>query len=174
MTSQLTVGISDCIVSRDPEVTIMTYALGSCIALLIHDPVVQVAGLLHFMLPEAELDKDRTQAKPFMFANTGIPMLFRSAYGLGAVKQRLTVSAVGGAQVLDSKNTFDIGKRNHLALRKVLWKAGVTISHEEVGGRDPRNVRIQVRSGTVTVSHGGAEHQLPASSSAIGRLSRVL
>ncbi len=172
--SQLTVGISDCIVSRDPEVTIMTYALGSCIALLIHDPVVQVAGLLHFMLPEAGLDMCRAHAKPFMFADTGIPMLFRSAYGLGAVKQRLTVSAVGGAQVLDSNNIFNIGKRNHLALRKVLWKAGVMISREEVGGRNPRNVRIQVRSGAVTISHGREEHQPPAVSSDIRRFSRVL
>ena len=168
----LTVGISDCQVSRDPEAALMTYALGSCIAVTVYDPSVNVAGLLHFMLPEAGLDMERARAKPFMFADTGIPMLFRKAYELGAIKGRMIVAAVGGAQVLDTNNTFNIGKRNHLALRKILWKAGVMLQHEEVGGTTPRNVRIQVRNGVITVSHGRQEHDLTAPSSLESRRSQ--
>ena len=157
---QLTVGINDCVVSCDPEITLMTYALGSCIAVLIHDPVAHIAGLLHFMLPEAGDDTEKAQVKPYMFATTGIPMLFRRAYRLGAVKQRLTVCAVGGAHVLNADSTFDIGKRNRLALRNILSGAGVMLSDEEVGGRNPRSVRIQVRTGVVTVSQGREQHRL--------------
>lgn len=156
----LTVGISDCQVSRDPEAALMTYALGSCIAVTVFDPVSKVAGLLHYMLPEAGLDLERARAKPFMFADTGVPILFRNAYELGAVKQRIIVTAIGGAQVLATNNTFNIGKRNHLALRKILWKAGVMLHHEEVGGTIPRNVRIQVGNGVVTISYGRQEHDL--------------
>lgn len=155
-----TVGISDCQVSRDLQVALMTYALGSCIAVTVYDPVSNVAGLLHYMLPEAGLGMDRARAKPFMFADTGIPMLFREAYGLGAIKQRMIVSAIGGAQVLETKNTFDIGKRNYLALRRILSEAGVMLHHEEIGGTTPRNVRIQVRDGMITISHGRQEHNL--------------
>jgi len=158
--NQLIVGISDCMVSRDPDVTLVTYALGSCIAILIHDPVICVAGLLHFMLPESVLDPGKAQSKPFMFADTGIPTLFHRAYDLGAVKQRLIVSAVGGAQVLDAENTFNVGKRNLLAVRKIMWKAGVRLHHEEVGGTMPRNVRIAVRTGHVVVSSAGEEREL--------------
>jgi chemotaxis protein CheD len=158
--SQLIVGISDCLVSRDPDATLVTYALGSCIAILIHDPVLSVGGLLHFMLPESALDLSKAQSKPFMFADTGIPALFHRAYDLGAAKQRLIVSAVGGAQVLDAENTFNVGKRNLLAVRKIMWKAGVRLHHEEVGGTAPRNVRIAVRTGSVIVSRAGEEREL--------------
>lgn len=34
-------------------------ALGSCIGLLVPDPIAKVAGLLHFMLPDASLDAGR-------------------------------------------------------------------------------------------------------------------
>jgi chemotaxis protein CheD len=60
-----------------------------------------------------------------MFADTGIPLLFRRAYECGAEKRRLVVRVVGGAQVMDREGVFNIGKRNYLALRKILWKAGV-------------------------------------------------
>ncbi len=51
----------------------MTYALGSCIAVAMHDPVAKVAGLLHYMLPESAIDAAKAQQNPFMFADTGIP-----------------------------------------------------------------------------------------------------
>src|ERR1700731_1162142 len=42
------VGIGDCKVSNEPEDVLVTHALGSCIAVMIHDPVARVAGLLHY------------------------------------------------------------------------------------------------------------------------------
>jgi chemotaxis protein CheD len=156
----LTVGISDCIVSRDPAAVLTTHALGSCIAVAIYDPVAQVAGLLHFMLPESSMDREKAQAKPFMFADTGIPKLFHGAYNLGAVKQRLIVTVLGGAQVLDTSNTFNIGKRNYLAIRKILWKAAVLVHHEDVGGTLPRSVRMQVGTGRIVLSHGRDEREI--------------
>lgn len=160
-TSVLTVGISDCIVSADPYAIVTTHALGSCIAVAIHDPVAQVAGLLHFMLPESSMDVDKAKARPFMFSDTGIPLLFHGAYNLGAVKQRLVVTLIGGAQVLDTGSTFNIGKRNHLACRKILWKAGVIVHHEEVGGTAARSVRMEVGSGRIFLSHGRESREIP-------------
>jgi chemotaxis protein CheD len=153
---------------------LVTYALGSCVAVLIHDPVAHVAGLLHYMLPEASLDREKASNKPFMFADTGVPTLFHKAYDLGAVKQRLIVSAVGGAQVLDPDNTFNIGKRNQLALRKLLWKAGVLLHYQDLGGTSPRNVSIQVQSGEIMVSHGREQRKITPNSEETMRLSHVL
>jgi chemotaxis protein CheD len=158
--SLLTVGISDCVVSRDAGSTLATHALGSCIAVAIHDPVAHVSGLLHFMLPESSIDSAKAQSHPYMYADTGIPLLFRNAYGIGAVKQRLVVTVLGGAQVLDTNNTFNIGKRNYLALRKIFWKAGVLVHHEEVGGTLPRSVRMEVGSGRIVVYHGREEREI--------------
>jgi chemotaxis protein CheD len=99
------------------------------------------------MLPESSLDRSKAEANPYMFADTGIPLLFRQAYSAGADKKRLVVKVVGGAQVVDDGGVFNIGKRNYLAVRKVLWKAGVLIHAEDVGGNESRTVRLEVGSG---------------------------
>lgn len=159
--SSLIVGIGDCKVSKNPEDVIVTHALGSCIAVLVHDPVAKVAGLLHFMLPESSLDSGKAESRPYMFADTGIPLLFRNAYQLGAVKPRMVVMAAGGAQMLDPNGTFNIGQRNHTAMRKIFWKAGVIVHKEEIGGTSSRTVRINVESGRVQLRTAGElEHEM--------------
>ena len=76
MTATHVIGIADCAVTNNPEAVLVTYALGSCIAVTLHDNVSRVGGLLHLMLPESNLDTARAQSNPYMFANTGIPLLF--------------------------------------------------------------------------------------------------
>ena len=151
----IVVGVGDCQVSADPQSVLVTYALGSCIAVMIHDPVAGVGGLLHFMLPESSLDRTKAEAKPYMFADTGIPLLFRSAYQLGADKGRLVVSAAGGAQMMDPQGVFNIGKRNHVSMRKILWKAGVLVHAEDIGGMSSRTVRLEVSTGRVLLRGAG-------------------
>ncbi|MGZ3387730.1 MAG: chemotaxis protein CheD, partial [Isosphaeraceae bacterium] len=51
--ADLVVGISDLKVSNNPADSMITYALGSCIAVAVYDPVAKVGGLLHFMLPDS-------------------------------------------------------------------------------------------------------------------------
>lgn len=150
------VGIADARVSRDPDIVLVTYALGSCVAVAIHDPVVQVGGLLHFMLPESKGFASDASSTPFKFADTGIPMLFHEAYRLGAEKARMVVRVAGGAQVLDDNGVFNIGKRNLVAMRKILWRAGVMIKSEAVGGTVSRTVRLDVGSGKFWLREPGA------------------
>ena len=154
MENQLTIGVGDCQVSSGAG-TLLTYALGSCIALIIHDPVAAVGGMLHFMLPDSTLNPARALENPFLFADSGIPLLFRTAYQHGGDKRRMVVRAVGGAQVLDDQGLFNIGKRNYLALRKILWKAGVMIHGEDVGGTESRTVRLELPSGRLWIRGAG-------------------
>jgi len=157
----LVVGMADCQVSKSPEEVLVTYALGSCIAVAIHDPVAGVGGMLHYMLPESAISPEKAGANPYMFADTGIPRLFRRAYECGAEKRRIVVKIAGGAQVMDEDGVFNIGKRNYLALRKILWKAGVLIQAEEVGGNVSRTVRLEVGSGRFwSRGPGSAEHEM--------------
>lgn len=153
------VGIADCQISNDPDCVLVTYALGSCIAVAIYDAAAGVAGMLHFMLPESSIDPNRARERPYMFADTGIPMLFRAAYQQGAEKKRIVVRVAGGAQVIDDHGIFDIGRRNYLALRKILWKAGVLIQGEQVGGTNSRTLRLEVSTGTMWLRGGGVEEQ---------------
>lgn len=154
MTS-LVVGIADGRVSNDPEQVLATYALGSCIAIAIHDPAAQVGGMLHFMLPDSTIDADKARRNPWMFADTGIPRLFQQAYEMGADKRRLVVRAAGGANVMGDGGFFQIGKRNGLAMRKILWKAGVLLKEEITGGSASRSVYLDVGTGTFRVRTNG-------------------
>jgi chemotaxis protein CheD len=165
--SALVVGISDCKVSQDAESLLVTYALGSCIAVTIYDPVAKVAGMLHYMLPESSIDAGKAQQNPCMFADTGIRALLERVQAGGAQPRRMVVRLTGGAQVLDSEGVFQIGKRNYLAARKILWKAGILIAAEEVGGDVSRTVRLEVGTGRMWLREGGgierelADHRAP-------------
>ncbi|MGD8450376.1 MAG: chemotaxis protein CheD [Phycisphaerae bacterium] len=145
------VDIADFAVSADPAAGLITYSLGSCLGVSIWDPVVRVGGMLHYMLPESSLSPEKAKSNPAMFCDTGIPRLFRAVYELGGVKSRLVVKVAGGSQLLDDNGTFNIGKRNYLALRKIFWKNGVMISGEDVGGSVSRTVKLHIATGQVTV-----------------------
>ena len=155
----IVVGVSDMKLSNDPDSVLFTYSLGSCIGVSIYDPVVHVGGLLHFMLPESSLDPSKAQKNPFMFADTGIPALFQATSHLGAVKKRMKVFVVGGGQVLDQNESFNIGKRNHMAVRKMFSENGVIADYEDVGGTVNRTIKLIIRNGEVWVKVSGQDYR---------------
>lgn len=149
--SDLIVGISDLKISGHPDDTLITYALGSCIGVAVYDPVAKVGGLLHFMLPDSTLDINKAKENAAMFADTGIPMLFKSCYALGAEKKRMIVKVAGGASILDDGNYFRIGQKNITALRKIFWRNNVLIDAEDTGRNCNRTVRLELNNGRCTV-----------------------
>ncbi|MFH2091953.1 MAG: chemotaxis protein CheD [Pseudomonadota bacterium] len=150
------VGVADMKVSNRPEESIITYSLGSCIGLVVYDPVVKVGGILHYMLPESSIDKEKATARPYMFADSGIPRLFKAAYNLGAAKQRMKIYVAGGAEILDQSGFFNIGKRNYMALKKMFFKNNVMIDKQDVGGNINRTVRLEVGTGDIYVKTSGS------------------
>jgi len=152
---RIIVGVGDIQVTDDRGVELITYALGSCIGVTVYDPVAGVGGLLHFMLPNASIDKIKAAVKPAMFGDTGIPLLFKSCYKLGAVKERLVVCAAGGAEIMDDNSRFRIGPRNRTIIRKIFWKNSVLLSAEDSGGTLSRTMSMQMDSGQVSVTHKG-------------------
>jgi chemotaxis protein CheD len=157
---QIVVGMADCRVSDTPQQILATYALGSCIGLMVYDPKAVVGGMLHFMLPDSTIDPGRGRDNPYMFADTGIPLLLEQVCGRGASKRRLVVHAVGGAQMLDRQGVFEIGKRNYLAMRRILWKAGLLLHGEAVGGANSRTVRLEIGSGRIWLQEAGTQREL--------------
>lgn len=152
---KIIVGISDMKVSNRPGDELITYSLGSCIGLVIWDPLVKAGGLLHYMLPESKLDKERAMRKPYMFGDTGIPSLFKALYELGASKNRLIVKAVGGSQLLDSSGIFNIGTRNYAIMRKLFERNKVAIVKEDIGGTVNRTISLDVSTGRVWLKVSG-------------------
>lgn len=152
--------MADCRVEQMPGQVLATYGLGSCIALAAYDPVAGVGGLLHFMLPDSGIDPARGRNNPYMFADTGIPLLLSQVCQRGASKRRLVVHAVGGGQMADTGNIFDIGKRNCVATRKILGKQGVRLSGEVVGGDLSRTLRLEIGTGRLLLQEGGEQREI--------------
>jgi chemotaxis protein CheD len=154
--TRLVVGIGELAVSQAPDDVIVTHALGSCIAVCLWDPAVRVAGLLHFLLPEASLNMERARKQPATFADSGIALLFQTAYTRGVDKKRCIVRLVGGAEVagLQGIGALNVGKRNLLMARQILWQNGVIIAGESTGGTIPRTVALRASDGVLEVSSG--------------------
>ena len=155
--SDLIVGISDIKISNNLNDVIVTYALGSCIGIAVYDPIAKVGGLLHYMLPDSALDERKAKDNPAMFADTGIPSLFKACYSLGAEKKRMIVKVAGGASILDDTNFFRIGQKNIMAMRKIFWKNNVMIAAEDTGANHNRTVRLEMTKGKVFVRTSGGE-----------------
>ncbi len=151
------VGVADMKIASKPGDTLITYALGSCLGIMIYDPVATVGGLLHVMLPDSASQTSNAKPNPYKFVDTGLPQLFKQCYQAGAVKERLVVKVAGGASSKESEaeDMFQIGKRNFLALKKLLWKNGVMIAAHEVGGNASRTVSLNIGSGEVVIKSNG-------------------
>ncbi|UCD52940.1 MAG: chemotaxis protein CheD [Phycisphaerales bacterium] len=158
--TRVVIDISDAKVSCDPSDVLVTYSLGSCIGICLYDPAPQVGGMLHYQLPSSKMNPQRAQGCPFMFADSGMKLLLKKLVSMGASKKRMDVRLAGGAAMATGPDGFDIGKRNYLAIRKVLWSNGMFINAEDVGGNSARNLYMDMADGTVTVRSNGLEKYL--------------
>lgn len=145
--------MSQFIVTDDAGAELITYSLGSCIGVTVWDPKVQVGGMLHYMLPDSGISPGKAKASPGMFADTGLPLLFRQCYTLGASKRRLIVKIAGAAALFKTSENMDVGRHNYAALRKIFWRNNVLITAESCGGSMSRTLRLNVGSGLVTIEN---------------------
>ncbi|MBN2467043.1 MAG: chemotaxis protein CheD [Deltaproteobacteria bacterium] len=154
-----TVGVADMKVGRFGDI-LVTHALGSCLGLAVYDPVAKVGGLLHAMLPLSKINKEKAEANPFMFVDTGVPELFQEVYSLGGQKMRLEVKAAGCGEPLGNNQMFKIGERNLTILKKLLWKNNVLLNSKDVGGAASRTVYFYLDTGRLVIRSNGAERDL--------------
>jgi chemotaxis protein CheD len=148
---RVVVGVGDLGVSNNPMITLSTYALGSCIAVVAYDPFVKAGGLLHLMLPDSKLCPDKATTQPAMFADTGLALLLRSLVGVRAELGRLRLFLAGGASVLCINDNFKIGERNIRATTDYLAQKGLFARRSDIGGTINRTVHLNVGTGAITL-----------------------
>jgi chemotaxis protein CheD len=148
---RVVVGVGDMAVSNNDMVTLSTYALGSCVGVIAYDPVAHAGGILHLMLPDSRISPDKAAKQPAMFANTGLPMLFKALIGVRADPSRLHIFLAGGASVLNGADPFKIGERNSVAVLQYLKANGCPIVGQDLGGSVNRTVHLEIAGGCVTL-----------------------
>lgn len=132
---------------------LVTVGLGSCVAIVLHDPVARIGGLAHVLLP---IPRDgQVPSSPAKYAATAVPHLMEAMEMAGAERARLRGRLVGGASMfgaLLAQGKLHTGERNILAARDALRAADIPLDAEEVGREHGRSVYFHPASGRVRVT----------------------
>ena len=150
MSNVITVGISDMKVVNAPDV-LVTYALGSCVGICLYDPVSQIAGLAHVLLPNFKGDLADNRLK---YADSSIPIMLNEMVARGCNKHRIVAKIMGGAsmfKVSGDSSIGNIGNRNVDSTKNVLKNLAIPIAAEDTGSDYGRTVWFHSVNGAVEV-----------------------
>lgn len=137
-----TIGIAEHKIAQAPD-KITTLGLGSCIGLVLYDPIIKLAGMVHIMLPSAADAINVTNR--FKFADTAIEDIIDLLASAGAVQSRLKAKMAGGAHMFKTSSLLDImnvGQRNTAMCKRVLSERSIKICGEDTGGSSGRSIEF--------------------------------
>jgi len=145
------IGIGEMATSMDETVILKTYALSSCVAVVVHSSLKQASGIIHVALPTST-NKENIDKRPCYYAKSGIPLLIESMCAkYGCLKGELQISLYGGANTGRQDDTFHIGQKNLKEAEKTLQKMQLHYQEGDVGGVLCRTLEMKVNTGMVTV-----------------------
>jgi len=145
---EITLHVGGVHASADPAV--VKTLLGSCVAVVMFDPHVRVAGMNHFLLPDGGTGGDAEL--PTRFGVHAMDRLIGEMLKLGADPRRFVVKVFGGASVLAlGGRVARVAKANIDFTRTFLAREGYHISAKSVGGTHPRHIQLFTDSGRVVV-----------------------
>ena len=151
--SLIAVGLGEIRVSRDPDAVLVSFGLGSCVAVCAYDLSARVGGMMHVVLPYCS-NKESARKFPGKYADIGMPMLIREMENNGALRTRIRVKIAGGASVIHAATfdgLLDMGQKNVVAVRAALEREGIPVVSFDTGGNKGRSVWMLVGTGAMTV-----------------------
>ena len=131
------------------ESSVVTTILGSCVALCLWDPLKQIGGINHFLLPVG----GAVGPKSPRFGNVAVPELIGQIVKLGAERKRLQAKLFGGANVLEAFRDRDnhLGTQNVRIARELLQAEAIPVVGEDVGGHKGRKLIFLTDDGSAWV-----------------------
>lgn len=147
MGEKIKVGMADLNICASPD-SIITLGLGSCVGIILYDPVKKIAGMLHAMLPDST--KIRNNGSKEKFVDTGLVELLAKLEAAGAVRRNLVAKVAGGAQMFAFNANNDMGRigdKNVEASHAMLKKMGIRIIAEDTGADYGRTVEFFPETG---------------------------
>lgn len=120
--------------------------LGSCVAVCLFDPVTNIGGMNHYMLPYWN---GQGLASP-KYGNIAIEKLVDKMISLGCNKNNLKAKIFGGGEVIETQVVqFHIGLRNIEVAKQILEEKKIPIINSSVGGKLGRKIEFVTSSGEV-------------------------
>lgn len=157
MNNMIKVGMADLNSCKAPDV-LTTLGLGSCVGIVLYDPLTKVSGLAHVMLPDST--QIRNNSNIAKFADTAIDKLITDMIGKGANKSRLVSKIAGGAQMFSFDSTNEmmrIGDRNVKATKTKLSQLGIRLLSEDVGKNYGRTIEFYAETGDLLIKTIGKD-----------------
>ncbi len=157
---EIIVKVADWAAERGDGV-IVTLGLGSCVAIMLHDPQMKAGAMAHVLLPSRSLAHDTSNLAKF--PESAVPLLVERLKALGAEPRRIVAKLAGGASMfsqLMTPGTIQMGERNIVASRNALRAASIPIVKEAVGGERGRSIRFHVKDGRVEIRSVGANAEV--------------
>lgn len=157
MGEMVKVGMADLNVASAPN-ALTTLGLGSCVGIVLYDPNVKIAGLVHVMLPDST--KIRNNENVAKFVDTGVDALINKICHLGANRNRLVSKIAGGAQMFafhSGNDMLRIGERNVEATKIKLKELGIRILAEDTGLDYGRTIEFYPETGELYVKSVGKQ-----------------
>lgn len=120
--------------------------LGSCVAVCLFDPVTQMGGINHYMLPYWN---GQGLASP-KYGNIAIDRLVDKMISYGCNKNSLKAKIFGGGEVIETNIVqFHIGLRNIEVAKTMLEEMKIPIVSSSVGGKLGRKIEFFTGTGDV-------------------------
>lgn len=120
--------------------------LGSCVAVCLYDPVLQIGGINHYMLP---LWNGQGLAST-KYGNIATERLIEKLQGYGSHKKNLIAKVFGGGEVIDTQiSQFLIGERNIDIAIKILKQHNIKVKGQSTGGKLGRKIQYNTYTGEV-------------------------
>ena len=139
------------------EDVMLSTVLGSCVAACIHDPVIGVGGMNHFMLPEGDIHSPASAT--MRYGAFAMEVLINELLKAGAVSERLEAKVFGGGAVLSAMQLMNIGERNGQFVLNYLKTEGIPVRAQDLGDVHARRINYFPRDGRVMVRKMAPHHQ---------------
>jgi len=154
---RIKVRISEIKVAKGDAI-LVSYGLGSCVAVAIFDPKQEVGGLAHVLLPGAPRHEDN----PLKFSESALELLVEEISRMGGSQNSMIAKIVGGANMFPwtaSDKKKAIGERNVDAVLNKLERMGIPVAAKDVGGSEGRTVEFHAGKGHITVRNVRGEEK---------------
>lgn len=152
MKNTIKIGIADMNIAKGED-ELVTFALGSCVAICLYDSERRIAGMAHIMLPDSKLMAN-SASQPLKFADTALLELLKAMQQSGARSALLWAKIAGGAQMFAETTNSplgNIGGRNTQAVKEGLARFRIPIIAEDTGKNYGRTCYFDAATGTMLI-----------------------
>lgn len=132
--------------THSPQEVLYTPKLGAGVAIGILDAESGLAGLGHYVLPEAR-GLEVPEGFPAFFVNPGLGLFFQEFRACGGDLQRAKIVVAGGGRFKNTPPWLDLGGQNLRAVRYFLQFFSLRPLAERVGEPGPRSLEVSLKEG---------------------------